>query len=148
MVEKNIFNLAAERTQWLSARQAAIAGNVANANTPGFLARDVVPFAAHLDSQDVDLMRTNTAHFSTTSDNDVASTKLRAEANPWDTSPSGNSVSVEQELTKATGVSRDVAALTQNLLGRVNARLHAKVLSDVMLQEFAYVAKTDIQKDG
>ena len=50
MSEVYLFQLATQRTQWLHARQSLIAGNVANANTPGYSARDLVPFTAVLDS--------------------------------------------------------------------------------------------------
>ncbi|KMO09963.1 flagellar basal body protein, partial [Methylobacterium indicum] len=40
-----LFDLASLHTRYLSVRQAAIAGNVANANTQGYLAKDTVPFA-------------------------------------------------------------------------------------------------------
>ena len=44
----DIFALAERRMAWLDQRQATLAHNVANANTPGFHARDVAPFAAVL----------------------------------------------------------------------------------------------------
>ena len=40
----------------------------------------------------------------------------------------------------------DVAALTHRLALRVNARLNAKAVGDVLLQEFNYVGKTDLQQ--
>ena len=39
-----LFSAVARHNQWLSVRQATIAGNVANANTKGFKALDVAPF--------------------------------------------------------------------------------------------------------
>ena len=33
----NLFDLATKQSQWLSVRQSAIAGNIANVNTPGFM---------------------------------------------------------------------------------------------------------------
>lgn len=44
----DVFSLAEQRMAWLDQRQATLAHNVANANTPGFRARDSVPFAAAL----------------------------------------------------------------------------------------------------
>ena len=43
-MQVNLFELAAKQAQWLSVRQSAIAGNVANVNTPGYHALDVEPF--------------------------------------------------------------------------------------------------------
>lgn len=44
----DIFSLAERRMVWLDRRQATLAQNVANANTPGYRARDSAPFAAAL----------------------------------------------------------------------------------------------------
>ena len=41
----DIFSLAERRMVWLDRRQATLAQNVANANTPGYRARDSAPFA-------------------------------------------------------------------------------------------------------
>ena len=43
-----LFQLSTQRTAYLSQRQTLIAENVANANTPGFAARDLAPFSAVL----------------------------------------------------------------------------------------------------
>jgi hypothetical protein len=40
----------------------------------------------------------------------------------------------------------DVKALTKRLVSEVNARMNAKVLADVLIEEFAYIGKSDIQK--
>ncbi len=39
------FGLSARRLAWLDRRQTLLANNIANANTPGYKARDLVPFA-------------------------------------------------------------------------------------------------------
>ena len=49
----DIFSLAERRMVWLDRRQATLAQNVANANTPGYRARDSAPFAAALDQAGV-----------------------------------------------------------------------------------------------
>jgi flagellar basal-body rod protein FlgB len=40
-----LFRMAEQRLAWLDRRQAVLARNVANADTPGFAARDLAPFA-------------------------------------------------------------------------------------------------------
>ncbi len=40
----DIFRLAQQRLGWLERRQEVLAQNIANANTPGYAARDLVPF--------------------------------------------------------------------------------------------------------
>ena len=44
-----LFEVGSQKAQWLSARQTAIAANVANANTPGYHAVDIQPFSAVLE---------------------------------------------------------------------------------------------------
>jgi len=44
----NILDLAERRLNWLDQRQSVLAQNIANANTPGYQARDLKPFAAVL----------------------------------------------------------------------------------------------------
>lgn len=41
-------SLATQRMDWAAARQKVVAENVANADTPGYKGRDVVPFEEHL----------------------------------------------------------------------------------------------------
>ena len=43
-----LFELASRQAEWLATRQCVVAGNIANANTPGFKAKDVTPFQAVL----------------------------------------------------------------------------------------------------
>ena len=41
-----LLDMAHQQASWLSARQSAVAANIANANTPDYQARDVTPFEA------------------------------------------------------------------------------------------------------
>lgn len=43
-----LFDLAEKRLVWTAQRQSVLAANIANANTPGFQAQDVTPFAQML----------------------------------------------------------------------------------------------------
>ena len=56
-----LFDLASRQAEWLQARQEVVAGNIANANTPKFRAKDVTPFQAVLDNQNVSMAKTNPA---------------------------------------------------------------------------------------
>jgi flagellar basal-body rod protein FlgB len=100
----HLFDLAARHAQWASVRQAVITGNIANANSPGFAARDIEPFHDILDSTHLEMARTSAAHI------DTAGAELGAGktgvADSWDVTYSGNSVSIDQELVKADEVSR------------------------------------------
>ena len=100
-----LFQLASSQARWLELRQSTIAGNVANANTPGFKARDVEPFNKILDAMPVKLAVTSPSHMQLS----AAETDLRTNAKKesWEVVHSGNSVSVEQEMIKAGDVNRD-----------------------------------------
>jgi flagellar basal-body rod protein FlgB len=70
-------------------RQRAIAQNVAHSDTPGYRARDAVPFADYLDRM---------ARAGRTDD------LIRPDARPATRSPDGNTVSVEREMMRAAEV--------------------------------------------
>jgi len=99
-----LFDLTSRQAQWLAARQTTISGNVANANTPGYRARDVEPFADVLDKTKLTMAATNGGHIGfEPSQADSAKVK---KSESWDTVYSKNSVSLEQELIKAGEVNR------------------------------------------
>jgi flagellar basal-body rod protein FlgB len=99
-----LFDLAARHTRWAEARQVAITGNVANANTPGYEAMDVEPFADVMDKTRLTMARTDAAHFGgVESVNDATKVDV---GDSWDVTSSGNSVSIEQELMKADEVNK------------------------------------------
>jgi flagellar basal-body rod protein FlgB len=99
-----LFDLASRQSQWLAARQTTISGNVANANTPGYRARDVEPFADVLDKTKLIMAATNDSHIGVAPSKGEASKVKKADS--WDTVYSKNSVSLEQELIKSGEVSR------------------------------------------
>ncbi|MBX3579392.1 MAG: flagellar basal body rod protein FlgB [Rhizobiaceae bacterium] len=103
-MEVNLFDLASQQARWLSVRQAAIAGNIANANTPGYIAMDVEPFSKILDSQTVGIRATQAAHLR--AGGDAEGIAVRREDVSDVLMPSGNSVRLEEELIKAGEVKR------------------------------------------
>jgi flagellar basal-body rod protein FlgB len=108
-----LFDLAFQRSQWLSIRQTAVAENIANANTPNYRTKDVEPFAATLDKTELAMAATNPRHLS------LASSPVRSAAvekpRSWDVVSHGNDVSLEKELIKGGEVSRDYS-LNANLV--------------------------------
>ena len=98
-----LFQIASQQSRWLAAKQATIAENTANANTPGYKAKDITPFAEVLDNVNVvGLTTTSPLHISLGPE-DVAAPAFRNQ-DSWDVSLTGNSVSLEQEMMKASGV--------------------------------------------
>ncbi len=99
-----LFSLASQNASWLSTRQATIAANVANANTPGFRARDVQPFSAVLSHLNLPMAATSAGHIQPES---FGGGKVNVKtADSWDVLYSGNSVDLEQEMMKAGDVNR------------------------------------------
>jgi flagellar basal-body rod protein FlgB len=105
-----LFQLASQRAHWLSARQALIADNVANASTPGFQARDLLPFSAILDHTQISMATTDPAHVSATAAEFDPLRSTEAEAS--DVTLSGNSVNLEREMIKLGDVSHQYSMAT------------------------------------
>ena len=99
-----LLELASQQAQWLSARQRIAAANIANANTPEYKAIDIQPFADVLDKTQFTMAATNSAHLLPESDSAVATRP--EEADTWETTYSGNSVSLEQEMMKEGEINR------------------------------------------
>ena len=97
-----LFDLASQESRWLAARQVTIAENTANANTPGYKAQDITPFADVLDNTQVGLTTTNPLHIALGPE-DLAAPAFKDE-DAWEVTLTGNSVSLEQEMIKASDV--------------------------------------------
>jgi flagellar basal-body rod protein FlgB len=106
----HLFELAAKQARWLSRNQATIAGNVSNANTPGYRAQALKPFAEVLDQTELHMVSTNPSHL------DLSPAEQQSfvanDETPWETTDSGNTVSLENEMIKAGEVQRDYALNT------------------------------------
>ena len=113
-----LLSMLRERMTWLNQRQDVLTQNVANADTPGFVARDLKPqdFSDELrQSQDPmpsagQLMITDPRHISLSSSTSgpFEDYEVRdAEANP-----NGNSVSLEQEMIKVSDTQAQFQAAT------------------------------------
>ncbi|MDR3535110.1 MAG: flagellar basal body protein [Acetobacteraceae bacterium] len=89
----DVFAMAEKRLAWIGQRQSVLAQNVANANTPGYVARDVRPFADVLAST---AQQTDSAGF-TQETIGLASPQTVSTAG---TSIDGNSVALDEQLEK------------------------------------------------
>ena len=110
-----LFDIATRKSTWLAARQATLAGNVANANTPGYHARDVAPFADVLAKTQLELAYTDGAHLTLAGTGTADGAGKAEEVNTFDVSESGNDVGIESQMMKAGEVNRDYA-LTTNIV--------------------------------
>ncbi|MCB2115624.1 MAG: FlgB family protein [Rhodobacteraceae bacterium] len=107
MFEKpEVLTIASSLAAHAGARQAAIAENVANADTPGYRAQDLPDFSKIYRSNDGDPLRaTRTGHLSALAGDSVFAASERAGTGAM--SPNGNSVSLEAEMVKAAEVKRE-----------------------------------------
>lgn len=107
MAPIGLFKVASQHNQWLSMRQSIISGNIANANTPSYKAREIEPFEAVLSQAGLNMAQTQAGHIAPPADN-VASRTARDE-DTWQVQHSGGTVTLEAELLKAGEVNRAYA---------------------------------------
>ena len=89
---------------WIAQRQAVTAANIANADTPGYRARQAADFDIALAQSALGLARTSPGHLQDAAL--AAETSNTQGARGWGESHSGNSVSLEQELMEASKSAR------------------------------------------
>lgn len=121
-----LFDLASRKTAWLAARQATIASNVANANTPGYHAKDVAPFADVMAKTQLELASTSDSHLSLGDVGGSGAAGTSEDPAPFEVSETGNNVGVEAEMIKAGDVNRDFA-MTTNVVKAFHAMLMASL---------------------
>lgn len=108
-----LFKLGFEKLSWLSTRQAAVAENVANANTPGFRAREIEPFSEELRRYRLKMAVTRPLHM--TGGRSGAMEEVGVDETAWAVSASGNSVSLEQEMIKQARVAEEQNLATASM---------------------------------
>jgi flagellar basal-body rod protein FlgB len=117
MTDIPLFGLLRERMSWLNARQDVLSQNVANADSPGYAARDLKPmnFAemvkrANGGASDTAMTVTDPRHIALTQ----SQTGNYAGADTPDTeaSPNGNTVSLEEEMIKVSDTQAQYQAAT------------------------------------
>jgi flagellar basal-body rod protein FlgB len=99
-----LFALLSQKSSWLAQRQAVLARNVANADTPAYVPHDVVPFEQHLRGavgrlQPPGLHLTHAAHRPGPPQPAFGPARDR-ETGSYETAPSGNAVVLEEEVQK------------------------------------------------
>ena len=97
----DILKLASSLARHASGRQELVARNVANADTPGYRARDLADFRGTYEAG-LGLRQTREGHMAARGGADGARTVLDG----GQTSPNGNDVSIEGEMVRATDIKR------------------------------------------
>lgn len=100
------------RLNWLNKRQAVLAENIANANTPDYRAADLKPQSfKELMRGDLDrigLAKTHDSHATGTLSGDSGGARVKG----FEVLPSGNSVNLESEIVKVAETQIDYQAIT------------------------------------
>jgi flagellar basal-body rod protein FlgB len=92
-----LFDLAERRLAWANQRQAVLAENIANANTPGYKPHDIQAFATKLsNAQSIGPARTQPNHLAGTTTEAPNEVVDRTHMQ----SPDGNAVSLDEQLVK------------------------------------------------
>jgi len=109
----SIFRMMSEKMGWLSQRQKVLAQNVANADTPGYAARDLAPIAYDKRGGggfSMALARTDPKHIQPGGEGET----FRAQAirEPYETAPSKNGVVLEEQMVKVAETQTDHQMIT------------------------------------
>lgn len=102
-IQTDILRLAAAAASHATTRQSLVAQNIANADTPGYKARDLASFASLYDGSGpapVPLRTTRAAHLPAP---DTAP-QVEVVAAGGETAPNGNDVSLEGEMMRAVAL--------------------------------------------
>lgn len=121
----DLFKGIAAKMAWLTQRQSVIAQNIANADTPEYHAKDLAPldFKNTLKLK-LAPVRTSALHLAGAGGGGKA--KESAETKPYEVTPSGNSVSIEEQMQKASSTGVDyqmITTLYQKNIGLIKTAL-------------------------
>ena len=98
-----MFRMASAMAAHAGQRQAVVSTNLANSDTPGYRARDVVPFAEVYRPEGAHLRATRAGHMFGAGN--VGQADIRF-ADVSESSPNGNSVSLEDQLLRGVDAKR------------------------------------------
>lgn len=104
IAKPDIMTLASSRAAYAAERQSVIAGNIANADTPGYRARDLPAFdRIYRDTATYPMRESRAGHLGSGG----TSPGLIARPAGDHMSPNGNDVSLESEMVKSAEAQRD-----------------------------------------
>jgi flagellar basal-body rod protein FlgB len=118
------------KMDYLAQRQALIAQNIANADTPGYRPRDLAPadFGAMVRGADtVRVTRTHAGHMAPGMPGATGGEVV--DAPPWEVAPAGNAVVMEQQLVAASETMMDytlATSLYQKQVGLLKAAVRSQ----------------------
>jgi flagellar basal-body rod protein FlgB len=101
-----------DKMRWHQARQGVLAENVANADTPNYIERDLKAFSFGDEMKsiaNISVSTTSPSHISVASS---ATGAFGSQSAPFEITPSGNGVTLEDEMMKVTGNEMDYQTVT------------------------------------
>ena len=102
-----LLGLASQHAHWLADRQSVVSQNIANVSTPGYRAKDVASFTDVLARTQLSMATTDPAHIGE-GGSAIRRTAIKSPSGEG-ANVSGNSVNMEDELTKAGSIGRAYA---------------------------------------
>ncbi len=128
--QPTLFSLLSARSSWLQARHAVLTQNVANADTPGYLAKDLQSpkfedLISRMSKPDkLPLAQTAGSHLSGTAINKISLSGKVIEN--YETAPNGNSVVLEDQVRKLGDTKRQHEIAT-NIYGKYVSMMRAAI---------------------
>lgn len=116
LLEGGVVGVMRSKLSYLGQRQAVLAQNVANANTPGYKAKELAPFTSFADTLkgvSAGMSVTNANHITPASMAGVNAATKKME--PFEVVPSGNSVDLEQQMMEVSKTAVEYQADTSIL---------------------------------
>ena len=125
-----LFGAVKKRLTWLTQRQEVLSQNIANADTPKYRAKDIEPFKFDQVLRQerilqMNVQRTNANHLEGTRKR-VTQFREKSDIRPYETSPGGNSVILEEQMAKVNETQmahKLTTKLYQKHLGMINIAL-------------------------
>ena len=109
-----LFRMISQQLRWLGQRQEVLSQNLANSDTPGYQARDVEPIGFGDALRQVAAVRpavTQAGHLQGKAADPTAA-KMKTIV-PWEVSPDGNGVVLEQQMTALAETQADYQMATE-----------------------------------
>lgn len=110
-----LFKLMSRKMAWLSQRQDVLAQNIANTDTPDYKPNDLKPFtfqSAMEGDGRLQPVTTNPMDMVGFDPNGGRGFRAGTEAKPYETEPSGNAVSLEEQMMKVSKTQADYQLVT------------------------------------
>lgn len=111
------------RMNYLIARQGVVSGNIANASTPNYIAKDLA-FVSQVQKSGVDLLRTHTNHIE--GEDNTMSSYGKMTYDTTNMRDDGNSVKLDEEMLKLSDIQMNYRLVTR--LYAKHAGMHKMVL--------------------